>query len=855
MGPKVFLSLSFVDELFVEQVHRKLPTGLAFFYKKSFENGASLISEMKRGVEESKVFVLFASPEALASGGVNFELSKAEQNIAGNAFYKILVYPTSSKVTHSDLPEWLQPHWIPSAGFGPSDIARHITQLIIEDYRKDIFGTDMIIGRGKSVDEIQAISAEHVMRHGQSPRAIALSGFRGIGRKTLAKHYSRIALSYIGNAPYGPTFLLTDQADISDLYLAIAAEISDGASQADFTREAAAFAELNLESQAAELALKFKHFGDLFQVPIIASTSGFLEDNGEPKAWVTPFLEALDSETMVFLVTGRLFPQERLAGLTSTIQYRVPELTNSDIKTLMVMTAKYISVPDFSVKDEVVSAIGGHPDIARQAVLLAKVHGSQVFDRDPKKLHDIQSSILRDSISYEYLEERDINILSLLSWVPKLPNQIAQKVMGELAVTKEEFGESIENLVLACLIVPTGSHLAISPAIRMLFRRLYPSSATLISSFSKVMREEWATAEENNEFRADLFESFIYMHSLEGSALPAELRSLVSPGMLHEVVRQNYNIGKDRFDSETLKKAISWGSMAENMRMSDATREEILSIVARAQVRIHDYDAANETIERMRSKGYRSVAFLKGHSLRRQGRTYDAIPLLVEAVRERKAIRSSVHELALCYKKEGAFDELKALLDEHAGLISDSAFFLDFQIGMDISAGRFPEADQNIAVLSLKSDDNGRSGYRAAQLLERRHQHREAKDACTELLKKGGGVPPKIRSLRAVSAANDGDFKLADADIEFLSNLPAWAHVAERCRVVRLIASGDLNSAKDVLNNITEKSAEDWLLLARYCDAKARLPGTLLTERNELQTTAQELRVRYRFHFDFDFDE
>jgi tetratricopeptide (TPR) repeat protein len=201
--------------------------------------------------------------------------------------------------------------------------------------------------------------------------------------------------------------------------------------------------------------------------------------------------------------------------------------------------------------------------------------------------------------------------------------------------------------------------------------------------------------------------------------------------MLYEVVRLTYNQGKDKYDPETLRRVVSWGSIAEAMRMDSATLEEILSTVVRAQIRLHDYSEADKTIIKMKAKRFRSVTFLTGHSLRRQGRTDAAIPFLREAVRQGKGLRSAVHELALCYKREGNFDELKELLDDHAHIVSDSAFFLDFQIGLDVSAGRFSEAESKIERLGRLSDDNGRSGYRAAQLLERRLHHKEAKHACT----------------------------------------------------------------------------------------------------------------------------
>lgn len=448
-------------------------------------------------------------------------------------------------------------------------------------------------------------------------------------------------------------------------------------------------------------------------------------------------------------------------------------------------------------------------------------------------MFDIQQKVLSGSISEKALSPAAFDFLSLLSWVPSLPGLLLWEVMEKLGHSRDDFSTAVESCVLACLVVPAGRNYFISPAIRMMFRRQYPAAEAVLHSFSEVLRQEWEESEAKGEFRADLFEAFVFMHTLEGSAMPKELQMLLSPGMLHDVVRLTYNQGKDKYEPETLRKAISWG-VAENMRMSPATLEEILSIVARSQIRLRDYTGANTTIAKMKAKGFRSVAFLNGHSLRRQGNFGEAVSFLKEAVRERKGLRSSVHELALCYKREGSFDELKALLDEHANIVSDSAFFLDFQIGLDISAGRFPEADSKIDKLRLISDDDGRSGFRAAQLLERRLQHRDAKLACTELLKSGIGVPPRIRCLRAVCAAHDRDFSLADEDINFLSKLPAWEQAAERCRTIRHIAAGDLESAEKALDDIVERTPEYWLLRARWLEAKAADKRTGLAQKMNL---------------------
>lgn len=131
--------------------------------------------------------------------------------------------------------------------------------------------------------------------------------------------------------------------------------------------------------------------------------------------------------------------------------------------------------------------------------------------------------------------------------------------MEKLGHSRDDFSTAVESCVLACLVVPAGRNYFISPAIRMMFRRQYPAAEAVLHSFSEVLRQEWEESEAKGEFRADLFEAFVFMHTLEGSAMPKELQMLLSPGMLHDVVRLTYNQGKDKYEPETLRKAISWG--------------------------------------------------------------------------------------------------------------------------------------------------------------------------------------------------------------------------------------------------------------------------------------------------------
>lgn len=593
------------------------------------------------------------------------------------------------------------------------------------------------------------------------------------------------------------------------------------------------------------------HFSGLGQAVTFVSAGGFFEDRGDPKDWVVPLISSIPKTATMFVVSNRQIPPEIVQSVSNVVQMRVEELDDKDVRALMIRTAERLRVKNFSVSDELVRAIGGHADVANAAVRLSAIKGVHILERDPRQLFNIQNTILGENIEGDSLTVPQKKILSLLSWVPGLNGDFLQKVLLLDGLTSDEFIESIENLILGCLVVTSGSTFSISPAIRFLFRRFNITPPDLLKKFSEQLSLEWNEAKAKGEFKSDLFEAFVFMHSLEGAALPAELRPLLTPGMLVDVLRETYARGKD--DPETLELVIRWGKLSDQMKMSEATREEVLSTVARANIRLGKYSDADKIIDSMSVKGYRSVPFLRGHSLRRQRNYAKAIDLLVEATRDRKLNRSAVHELALAYKKSGRLNELRKLLSKHEELIRDSAMFADFQIGVDLARNDLGAAEQAINHLRRMPDDNGQSDIRLAQLLMKRQNYKQAKELLTRLIGGDGADNIRVRSIRAVCAARDGDFGLAKKDIDFVNEFPSWKDATAHLEASLLIEQKRPSEARAVLDKIPSKGPEEWMLYARALDGEAELPDTLLTEGQELRRRAAELRAEYNFALEYDF--
>lgn len=226
-----------------------------------------------------------------------------------------------------------------------------------------------------------------------------------------------------------------------------------------------------------------------------------------------------------------------------------------------------------------------------------------------------------------------------------------------------------------------------------------------------------------------------------------------------------------------------------------------------------------------------------------------------ELLRDKKLNHSAIHELALCYKKSGRLKELRDLLAENQALVSDSAMFADFQIGVDLARGDVDAAERGIMRLRALPNDDGRSDIRAAQLLMRRHHYQEAKEDLTRVLKHSHGNTFRVRSLRAMCAARAGDFDLVREDIDFVKSSPAWQDAAIRLEANLLIEQKRPAEARASLSQLPTKSPEDWLLFAHALDVEADLPQTSVADRELWKREAAEIRLKHNFALEYDFSE
>jgi tetratricopeptide (TPR) repeat protein len=695
------------------------------------------------------------------------------------------------------------------------------------------------------VDLVRRLAASHLQRHKSSPRVFIFPGIAGIGRRTFAAYYLRNGLGGQANLPFGPQIPLSAQAELVDLYRALRVEIDPGIPIAKLTADQEAFIALPESEQIGEIIRAVSHFSRLGQAVTIVSAAGFFEDVANPKSWVKPLFEAIPEDQILIIVTNIQFRNEYIEDLSNAVQMRVEELHNEDIRTLMIFTAKLIGLDGFKVSDQLLRAIGGHPDVANAAVRLARQKGTAILERDPRQLFNIQRSIIGDAVRQDALKHPERLVLDVLGWLPTLGSDLLEKIIvGEIGLSLDEFISAVEGLILGCLIYATGYRLSIAASVRQLYRRYNVTEQTTLAAMAKVFDREWKQASDDG-FRDDLFSAFVFMHLLEGKSVPSELRRLLTPSNLHEAVRDAYARGRQTENTATIQQAIGWGKLAFEMSMSDSIREEILSIVARAQIRLDQYSEAAATIDIVRNLGYRSVTFLEGHLLRKRRRFDEAIPKLRFVLQRNRNNRAAVHELALCYRRLHKGRELEELLQQYKDVIDDSAMFLDFIIALNISRGELQSIPPAIERLRQLDDSPNRADLRHAQLLSKQGNDKGAFEYLSDALAGTARGSLRLRAARAIAATKIGRFGEAREDLALVRSVDKDGARADSIETKILLAEGRRREAYELNQKSTPQEPGDWLSRAMVFEALANDPATLVTDSISMKSEAGEIRARY----------
>jgi hypothetical protein len=471
--------------------------------------------------------------------------------------------------------------------------------------------------------------------------------------------------------------------------------------------------------------------------------------------------------------------------------------------------------------------------------------GLAFVEKRPANLFSIQDFILAHNIDDKNLSEIQKNVLYVLSWVPSLNGTSLERVVrGYSGGSEDDFIDAIEDMLLSCLIVSHTDEYSIASELREIFRRRYGfGDDKLLEFFSDELSKQWEEESENGRFSSNLVDTIIFIFSMAGKSLPDSFKNLMLPSRLAEIVRFRYNQG--RHNRDDLDGVIRWGLASEHIKMDETVREEILSIVVQAMIRNRRFEEADQLLDALGKRGYRSVPFLRGFRLRRDGRGEDAIPQYREALRIGKNERYALQELATVLSQLGRTNDLATLLRENDNMVGDSAVLLDFKIGFLISEGDIRGAEVTIDQLSNLPQDDGRSVIRSAQILSKRDgNHGRAFALVNELVLSGIGDQVRARRWRGLFAALAHETEVAKRDIAFLGGLQGQEQTTQRLKVYAALAENRIPEAEREVAKLDNLSVQNRGLRAHVLERTADMSGVPLAERTKLREEAATLRAQ-----------
>ena len=179
---KAFLSHSSKDKEFIRSIAKSLGRQFCIFDEYAFNTGIEFRESIEKGLEESSIFVLFASKNTRDSIWVNCEIDEAWYKKIHNKLHQSLVFIIDSSVTYQDVPLWLQKAKI-SKSQSAKQTAREIRTHLDELQRAKQY--PYFIGRSREKEILE--NALTPFDGTPPPHVIFLAGLPGIGRRALIK--------------------------------------------------------------------------------------------------------------------------------------------------------------------------------------------------------------------------------------------------------------------------------------------------------------------------------------------------------------------------------------------------------------------------------------------------------------------------------------------------------------------------------------------------------------------------------------------------------------------------------------------------------------------------------------------
>jgi tetratricopeptide (TPR) repeat protein len=669
---RAFLSHTGSDKEFVEAVAKRLGRVSCVFDKMCFHSGDDFVDVIEHKLDESQLFVLFASRKSLASDWVRFEIDSASHRRVSNRIRRALVVAVEPEIPIAEYPEWLRGArivFLPSAVLAAREIRSHLDMLVAARM------PSTFVGRARESAECEAVLAP---LNDAPPRIIVLFGLEGIGRRTLCKRAVTNLLQLRRIVQLG----LSSADSAGDVAFRLRAELEPPSSPERLQQMRESLGALN-ESEAISTILDaFRTMIAHGELPTLLDEGGVLAENGEYTVLADQILRgvASDSELYVAVISRRKAP-ERLSNNAPTPTVLVRPLEVADVQRLLSLLLRQSGHP---LAPQQLLAIAerakGHPPSAYYAARLVQRYGPELTEQRGGLLEDFQASAF-----VRYLTERSSlllahqRVLRLLTVYNPLPLDVIRHALN---ISLEDVSQVTIDLIDLSLVVPDDAGLyALAGPVDVAVRRVLRGIA--------VDHERVAAALQGYLEGVDDADRHLILCQLAFRATAYSDGS--PPPWAVQLARDVLQVAKESYHGGEYERAVKYARIVVQQRPNDAEAHRFL---VRGLIQLDRFDDADSEVRFFQTKGLlQDYHFLVGFSERRHGHPQVAIRAYKRAEQVGHSGLALFRELALCYFLLNQIDEARSCIARASERDPDNRYLVDLELQIALAGGDLRAAD------------------------------------------------------------------------------------------------------------------------------------------------------------------
>jgi len=463
--------------------------------------------------------------------------------------------------------------------------------------------------------------------------------------------------------------------------------------------------------------------------------------------------------------------------------------------------------------------------------------------------------MLSDFLSYENLDKDERDILAILSWVPHIQPRLFDELCASVGV--KDYGESIENLVLASLIEYQGGYYAISGPVRLVFRQMYGDGDKDVGI---KIAETLATKLQNPDLiTSEIVDTVSFLLLIGGRDLPDSIQRVISPSSILRAARALYQRSRDKPGQAEYSRVAELAEAGLEIARERTVRLDLMAVRARAFLRLRRWNDADLIIREIEASGGRQALPIRAQYYRFRADYRKAAQMYSTVLQSGVTDDSIIHEYCICLRKLGDYEEVRRTIDRFANNVARNPYLLGTKASLEIGSGEFRRAEETIRILTTLPDRRETAAEKSAILVYKETQNYQRaltiiNEAIERVQRADKGIDPDLHITRCLIYCKLGLAQEASIDM----NLVRSAHrdgdaVAERLAIHVLLAESRPREALAQFERMPNKTRIDQLLKRDILQSLLYDKSLSLAERAEFEARFNESLAGRPLFTEFDF--